>query len=114
MKQDVYPFPQVPSGDTVNAKDFQIKVNGSVLDLDGFKILMQIESEKGVKVKSFSTENFKILITDAAAGKFRITEWEANIPMGNYFVDIRFISPSNKKKTYIKGSLPVTRSTSDV
>jgi hypothetical protein len=101
-----YDFQNHTKGDTFKGVSFTILVNTVPLVITGAKIEMQLKLEKkagATAVKTFSTVDNTILITDGAAGKFQIARQIIDIPAKQYFHDIEITLQSGEKDTYISG-----------
>lgn len=99
-------MPAVYCGDRIPARNYQISVNGSPLDLTGVKIKCQfrIPDSDEQPVLTYSTEENTIQITDAVAGEFQFVKRTGlNIPAGVYEYDIQFTLANGDIVTYIKG-----------
>lgn len=100
-------------GDTFQSETFYITVNTVDLDLTGASILMQIKKQKnGVSVYEMSTDNSRIVITDAIGGKFKLIKQLLNIPEFGYVYDMQITLGNGDVVTWLKGSFVVTNDTS--
>ena len=92
-------------GDTFNEVAFEVKKNGTAINLTGATIRMQLRKEYGgvVGLSLTSVANAGITITDAVNGLFRINQQIINIPAFNYIYDIEF-DFDGIVKTYISGN----------
>jgi len=102
MIQKSYPFPIVVSGNTQEEVSLEILVNEEPIDLTDYTIKLNWLNPNGTILKSLTTANDSIIITDAVNGKFKIPKWLCDMPSSKYISDIKFISPSNEPKSYIK------------
>jgi hypothetical protein len=109
MQQQTYRFPNVVNGDTQNSVDFEILINGFPLDLTGFTIKLNWVSKSGAVLKSLSTENSLITITDAENGLFTVESYNVSLSPTDYVSDMEFTSPDNVIKTYIKVYMSVLK-----
>ena len=101
-----YNFPNHTKGDTFKGTSFTILVNTVALNITGATIEMQLKLEKkagATAVKTFTTADSSIIITDGPAGKFQIASQIINIPAKQYYYDIEITLLSGVKETYISG-----------
>lgn len=110
MNQQIYNFPDHIKGDTFEGLNFTINVNGNPLDLTGAEIAMQLRNSNSQNsIADFNTTNFKIIITDAVAGKFRLIKQIINILARTYNYDIEITMQNGDVFTYIKGTWTITQ-----
>lgn len=98
-------------GDTFNEVAFEVKKNGTAINLTGATIRMQLRKEYSdvSAVLSFtSVGSAGITITTAASGLFKINAQIIDIEVYNYVYDIQFTLASGEVKTYVKGGFNVT------
>jgi len=98
-------------GDTFNEVAFEVKKNGTAINLTGATIRMQLRKqyEDVTAVLSLtSAASAGITITNAASGLFKINAQIINIEVFNYVYDIQFTLASGEVKTYVKGGFNVT------
>ena len=99
-----YNFPDHIKGDTFSGVQFEVLVNAIALDLTDADITMQIRENYSTANKiEFSTDNGKLEITDAVAGKFTFKEQIIDVAPKKYVYNIQILLPNGKKHTYIKG-----------
>jgi hypothetical protein len=92
-------------GDTFEAVNFEVKINGDAIDLTGAIIKMQLRKECGgvIGLTLTSIEDTGITIYDAVNGKFKINKQIIDIPSYNYYYDIEIHFADNTVKTWVKG-----------
>ena len=98
-------------GDTFNEVAFEVKKNGTALNLTGATIKMQLRkeySDVSPTLALTSVSNAGLTITNATSGHFKINEQIINIEVFNYVYDIQFTLASGEVKTYVKGGFNVT------
>ena len=98
-------------GDTFNEVAFEVKKNGTALNLTGATIKMQLRkdySDVSPTLSLTSVSNAGLTITNATSGHFKINEQIINIEVFNYVYDIQFTLASGEVKTYVKGGFNVT------
>lgn len=94
-------------GDTFKGRSFEVLYNTVPLDLTSASIEMELKKNNKpdtVAVKTFSTADNSILITDATAGKFQIVKQIVDIPAFTYVYDIQIILQNLEVYTYISGT----------
>jgi len=94
-------------GDTFNEVPFELKINGSAVNLTGATIKMQLKkcaTDVTPALSLTSASSAGITITNAASGLFKINEQIINIEAYNYVYDMQFTLSSGEVKTYINGS----------
>ena len=101
---------QTIKGDTFEAVNFQININGSAYDLTDCIIKMQLRKECGsaIALSLTSVDDSGITIYDATNGNFRINEQIIDCASGVYNYDIEITFADGSKKTYISGVFNVT------
>jgi len=98
-------------GDTFNEVAFEVKKNGTAINLTGATIKMQLRklyTDVSAALSLTSASSAGITITNASAGQFKINEQIIDIEVFNYVYDIQFTLSSGKVKTYVKGGFNVT------
>ena len=98
-------------GDTFNEVAFEVKKNGTALNLTGATIKMQLRKDYNDVTPTLSltsVSNAGLTITNATSGHFKINEQIINIEVFNYVYDIQFTLSSGEVKTYVKGGFNVT------
>jgi hypothetical protein len=98
-------------GDTFNEVAFEVKKNGTAINLTGATIKMQLRklySDVSAALSLTSASSAGITITNASAGQFKINEQIIDIEVFNYVYDIQFTLSSGEVKTYVKGGFNVT------
>ena len=98
-------------GDTFNEVAFEVKKNGTALNLTGATIKMQLRKDYNDVTPTLSltsVSNAGLTITNATSGHFKINEQIINIEVFNYVYDIQFTLASGEVKTYVKGGFNVT------
>lgn len=98
-------------GDTFNEVAFEVKKNGTAINLTGATIRMQLRKEYedvNPVLSLTSVANAGITITNATSGHFKINAQIINIEVFNYVYDIQFTLSSGEVKTYVKGAFNVT------
>lgn len=102
MIQQVYRFPDVVSGDTTTSVNFEILLNSVALDITGYVIKLNWLSSSGSVLKTLSTANGLIEITNGSAGQFTVNEYIASLPPLDYVSDMEFVALDDTVKTYLK------------
>jgi hypothetical protein len=98
-------------GDTFNEVAFEVKKNGTAIDLTGATIRMQLRKQYEDVTPALSLTSASsagITITNAASGLFKINAQIINIEVFNYVYDIQFTLSSGEVRTYVKGGFNVT------
>lgn len=98
-------------GDTFNEVAFEVKKNGTAINLTGATIRMQLRKEYEDVTPALSLTSAAsagITITNASSGLFKINAQIINIEVFNYVYDIQFTLSSGEVKTYVKGGFNVT------
>ena len=90
-------------GDTFFQTIFEVKINGTALDLTGIPIKMQLRQnwDKDVALE-LSIANGKLEIIDAINGKFAIKEQVINVYPFEYSYDIQ-MTIGTEVRTWVKG-----------
>lgn len=104
-----YNFKEVFRGDAVNAKAFQVIVNGAPSNLTGATIRMEFRfaNQRGPVSYLATTENDGITITNPSNGEFTVESFIADMIPGIHFYDIEITYSPTVVKTYIKGQIRV-------
>lgn len=81
-----YVIAPIVKGDTLKAKIFEVKINGVAMNLTlaSINIVFKLRDDRGVTVKSATLGN-GITMIDAAAGKFRLDQFNVEFEKGRYF-----------------------------
>lgn len=98
-------------GDTFNEVAFEVKKNGTAINLTGATIKMQLRkqySDVNSVLSLTSVGSAGITITNAASGQFKINAQIIDIEVFNYVYDIQFTLSSGEVKTYVKGGFNIT------
>ena len=98
-------------GDTFSEVAFEVKKNGTAIDLTGATIKMQLRknySDVSPALALTSVSSAGITITTAASGQFKINEQIIDIEVFNYVYDIQFTLSTGEVKTYVKGGFNIT------
>ena len=98
-------------GDTFNEVAFEVKKNGTAINLTGATIKMQLRkqySDVSAVLSLTSVGSAGITITNATSGHFKINAQIIDIEVFNYVYDIQFNLSSGEVKTYVKGGFNVT------
>ena len=98
-------------GDTFNEVAFEVKKNGTAINLTGATIKMQLRkqySDVSAILSLTSVSSAGIPITTATSGQFKINAQIIDIEVFNYVYDIQFTLSSGEVKTYVKGGFNVT------
>jgi hypothetical protein len=99
-------------GDTFNEVPFELKINGSAVNLTGATIKMQLKkcaTDTTPALSLTSVSSAGITITNAASGLFKINTQIINIEAWNYIYDMQFTFSSGEVKTYINGQFTITQ-----
>jgi len=103
-----YNFPDAVRGDSYGDVAFEILLNEEPANLTDAVIRMWLVDKQNIVATSiYSTANDKIVITDAAAGKFKIVFGILTLAPGVYNHDIEIEFTDGTVKTWIKGTLTV-------
>jgi hypothetical protein len=97
-------------GDTFNEVAFEVKKNGTAINLTGATIKMQLRkcySDVTPALALTSVSSAGITITGASAGQFKINAQIIDIEVFNYVYDIQFTLSSGEVKTYVKGGFNI-------
>lgn len=97
-------------GDTFEAVNFEMLINGLPIDLTNCVLRMQLRKEYGgVIIKSFTTvANAGLTITNGLLGLFKINKQIIDIQAFSYLYDIELDYQNGDVKTYIKGNFIIT------
>lgn len=98
-------------GDTFNEVAFEVKKNGTAINLTGATIKMQLRkqySDVSAVLSLTSVSSAGITITAPTSGQFKINAQIIDIEVFNYVYDIQFTLASGEVKTYVKGGFNVT------
>jgi hypothetical protein len=98
-------------GDTFSEVAFEVKKNGTAINLTGATIRMQLRknySDVTPTLSLTSAGSAGITITGATAGQFKINAQIIDIEVFNYVYDIQFTLSSGEVRTYVKGGFNVT------
>jgi hypothetical protein len=104
--QQTYDFPNHIKGDTFNGLSFTVTVNSVALPLAGASIKMELKLNKRPEtpvVKTFSTVDNSIVITEPSNGKFQIAKQVIDIPANIYVYDLEITLSGGDVHTYISG-----------
>jgi len=107
MTPATYNLPDTVKGDTLNSITFTMLDGVTPINLTGYDIKIMFKKYP-TNVASKTIEiGSGITIVNAAAGQFRIDEFNVTLSVGEYFYDIQFTDPSDEIKTYIAGTFNV-------
>jgi hypothetical protein len=98
-------------GDTFSEVAFEVKKNGTAINLTGAVIKMQLRkcyTDTTAALSLTSASSAGITITGASAGQFKINAQIIDIEVFNYVYDIQFTLSSGEVRTYVKGGFNVT------
>ena len=98
-------------GDTFSEVAFEVKKNGTAINLTGATIKMQLRknySDVSPALALTSVSSAGITSTGASAGQFKINTQIIDIEVFNYVYDIQFTLASGEVRTYVKGGFNVT------
>jgi hypothetical protein len=98
-------------GDTFDEVAFQLKINGSDVNLTGAVIKMQLRksfTDTTPALSLTSVGSAGITITTPATGSFKINTQIIDIEVYNYLYDIQITFSTGVVKTYIQGSFNIT------
>lgn len=103
-----YNFKDTLRGNTRSDVHFEVKPGGIPADLTGATISMWLVISSGsVPAAKYSTTNGNIIITDSAAGKFKIVFGKILLQPGIYNHDIKITFADGTEKTWIKGTIKI-------
>jgi hypothetical protein len=99
-------------GDTFDQVEFEMKLNGSPVNITGSTIIMELKtganSSSETPVLSLtSVASNGITITQPTLGKFKINSQVINIPVGYYNYDIAITFADLSVKTYVTGQFKI-------
>lgn len=100
----IYNFKDHIKGDSLNQVEFQLKINGVNINLTGTGI--QSTFILGTQTKVMSIGN-GLSFTDIVNGKFKINTQIINWDIGMWQMEVQFVFPDGRIKTYLKGQLNV-------
>lgn len=98
-------------GDTFDEVVFSLKKNGTVVNLTGAVIKMQLRKkycDVSPALSLTSAGSAGITITDATGGIFKINKQIIDIEVYNYVYDIQITFSGGDVKTYIQGGFNIT------
>jgi len=102
-----YNFKDHKKGDTFEGVTFEIKVNGSALDLTGASLKMELRAlEKTGAIAATFTDSSSggLTITDESNGIFKFDKQVIDITAQTYYYDIQITLASGDVKSYIEGT----------
>lgn len=102
----VYNFPEATSNDDYNDVVISVTKNAAIVNLTGASIKMCFVGSFGARFV-FSTANAKVVITNAAAGEFKILFGKLELPADTYKHDIQITLNDGKRKTWARGKMLV-------
>lgn len=96
-------------GDTFDEVLFELKKDGTAINLTGAIIHMQLRKAAGgpVFLNLTSAGSAGITITDATAGKFKINSVIINLEANVYLYDIEITFASGEVRTWISGQFTI-------
>jgi hypothetical protein len=104
-----YNFKDHTKGDTFISPLFEVKINGTAVDLTDYSIRMQVRrsaAKTSAVVMEFSTVYDTIEIVD---NKFKLKEGIIDVPVNSYVFDIEFTNTvTDVVKTWVKGTWKIT------
>lgn len=98
-------------GDTFNEVAFEVKKNGTAVNLTGAVIKMQLRKDYNdisPALALTTVSSAGLTITNASNGHFKINAQIIDIEVYNYVYDIQFTLSDGSVKTYVKGGFNVT------
>jgi hypothetical protein len=105
-----YNFKDHVTGDTFAGVQFEVLVDNTPLDLTDADIFMHVKDSPVAKTKTvFSTDNGKLEINDAAAGKFKFKKQVIDLFPKEYVYDIEIHLSDGGIYTYIEGTWLIKR-----
>jgi len=99
-----YTIPDHIKGDTFNGVEFEMKLNGVVIDLTDCVILIQFKVNTYAKPVLILTNGSGLEINDPTNGKFKILPQIVDIEAARYIYDVQFTFITGVIKTYLSGS----------
>ena len=94
-------------GDTFDAVEFEVKIDGIAVDLTDYAIKMQLRENYNKDIAlELSLDNNKLALIDAINGKFNIVEQIIDIDGGIYLYDIEF-NNNGVIDTFVKGNFEI-------
>lgn len=96
-------------GDTFDEVLFELKKDGTAIDLTGATIKMQLRKAAGgpIFLEFTSVSSAGITITDASAGKFKINSVIINLEANVYLYDIEITFASGEVRTWVSGQFTI-------
>jgi hypothetical protein len=96
-------------GDTFDEVLFELKKDGTAIDLTGAIIKMQLRKAAGgpIFLEFTSVSSAGITITDASAGKFKINSVIINLEANVYLYDIEITFASGEVRTWVSGQFTI-------
>lgn len=96
-------------GDTFDEVLFELKKDGTAIDLTGAIIKMQLRKAAGgpIFLEFTSASSAGITITDASAGKFKINSVIINLEANVYLYDIEITFASGEVRTWVSGQFTI-------
>ena len=96
-------------GDTFDEVLFELKKDGTAIDLTGATIKMQLRKAAGgpIFLEFTSVSSAGITITDATAGKFKINSVIINLEANVYLYDIEITFASGEVRTWVSGQFTI-------
>jgi len=105
---ETYNFPDHIKGDTIEAIQFTVTVNGSALDLTDAAIRMDVRTQTGALLHTYQIGT-GFTVTNAAGGIFEFDEQIVDLTPGTNHYDIEFTLADETVKTYIAGTWVITQ-----
>ena len=105
-----YTFNNHVKGDTLDAVEFQLKLDGVIQNLTGMEIACMFKlqpEDTEAELDLSSKEGGGIIFVDAVQGKFSIDPGVVDIAPGIYYYDMQFTFVTGEIKTFISGTLTV-------
>lgn len=96
-------------GDTFDEVLFELKKDGTAIDLTSAIIKMQLRKAAGgpIFLEFTSVASAGITITDASAGKFKINSVIINLEANVYLYDIEITFASGEVRTWVSGQFTI-------
>ncbi len=102
-------IPKHKRGDDWDGLQFNVKVNGSPLDLTGAIIAADFKfKSKTGQLKKRMVVGTGITITNAIGGTFKMDAFKVDLPVGIYYFDVE-INLLGNTKTRIEGTWEITQ-----
>jgi len=105
----------VKKGDTYEGVFFQLLINEVPVNLTGVNIVAEFKKTPlAVAAYTMNLDNDKIVVTNAAEGRFKFDKQKIELPAGKYLYDVQFVFLDESVKTYISGTMTVEQDITNI